>query len=261
MNKEIHKRNAFHFSCWGANPVAAASSELGSDDKGFTFIGSDGQQHPFKKGYYVSDIRIPTVVPDGKYVLGWVWYGGTGGSITGDVQQEPVPYGYFSDYWSCSYVEIRGGPMKSSYKPLFVNDMWKYSGEGCMSANDRPGVCTYEPCHTPGVYQMPAEFKGGAPKSLSPDLYGGASVPPPGGDPEPSLEERRVQRRVCKCVKKGRRCGNAEANRTKVCIGKRDGPAQPSTCKETCCKLCLDSFRMTNPEKSLCSNPKVQAVC
>ncbi|CAN8069705.1 unnamed protein product [Agarophyton chilense] len=173
MDKDVHKRNAFHYSCWGANPVQAARNELDTDRFGFTFIGSDGEQHGEPKGYYTSQIIIPNCIPDGDYVLGWVWYGGTGGSVLGNYPQAPKPWGYFGDYWSCSFVRVQGGtPLAESCHSAFVNDMSQYSDAGCMSANDEPGVCASEPCKITGRYQKPRAFKDGAqPAPLRPEYF------------------------------------------------------------------------------------------
>jgi len=68
MNKAIHTRNAFHYSCWGANPVVATQAE--KDRKHLyhiSLVGTDAQQHSFAAGYYTVDITIPPVVPDGLY--------------------------------------------------------------------------------------------------------------------------------------------------------------------------------------------------
>lgn len=188
MDKNAHAENAFYYTCWGANPQAAAANEMEKDEYGFSFIGSDGEQHSHPKGYYVMDVKIPSVVPDGKYVLGWVWYGGGGGPVEGNVQQEPMPYGYFSDYWSCAYVEISGGAaLESRHTPVFNNDMSRYSDVGCMSANDAPGVCSYEPCKVDSEFQAPRPFKdGNVPDDLTPEQFGGVS--PAGGDATPPAE-------------------------------------------------------------------------
>lgn len=162
MNKKAHTRNAFHYSCWGAKPVVARPDQLWKDQYGFSIVGNDGEQHQFVPAYYTTTFTIPPVVPDGKYVLGWVWYGGIGGPVLSNKPQKPTTFGYFGDYWSCSFVEVKGGiPLKSKYKPIFKNDMSQFSTEGCMSANDAPGVCTYEPCYVTGTYQKPRPFKNG----------------------------------------------------------------------------------------------------
>lgn len=168
MDKKVHAKNAFHFSCWGANPVPAKSNELGSDRHGFSLVGGDGKLHDGKISYLTTNITIPTVIPDGVYVLGWVWYGGMGGSLTQNTPENPFRVGLFADYWSCSFIKIEGGsPLTQRYTPRFENDMKEYWPNGCMSANSRPGVCTYEPCRMEGKIQKPFEFKNGkVPKAL-----------------------------------------------------------------------------------------------
>lgn len=173
MDKSEHEKNAFHYSCWGAHPTTATPDELGTDQYGFGLIGIDGEQHNQGPGYYTTDVTIPTVVPDGKYVLGWSWFGGIGSPIYSTEPQEPTTYGYFADYWSCSFVEIRGGDeLQSFYTPVFNNDMSQFSDEGCMAANDEPGVCVYEPCLELGSYQKPRQFKdGNSPADLTPGNF------------------------------------------------------------------------------------------
>lgn len=171
MDKEVHARNAFHYSCWGAHPVAATSSELGRDEFGFSLVGSDGRNGRHKPGYYIERAVIPSVVPDGDYILGWTWYGGTGGHVLGNEPQKPGQFSYFGDYWSCSFVRIKGGASLSRrYTPIFENSMRRFSDKGCMSFTDRPGICEIEPClKIRGKYQKPAEFRQGrTPMYLTP---------------------------------------------------------------------------------------------
>jgi len=72
MDKKIHTRNAFHFSCWGAHPKQASSNEKTRDKWGFSLVGSDGREKGVAAGYYTELITIPDVVPDGEYIFGWV---------------------------------------------------------------------------------------------------------------------------------------------------------------------------------------------
>lgn len=174
MDKSAHERNAFHYSCWGARPVASSPQDIQRDRYGFSVNGNDGAEHYFRKSFYETFVTIPPTVPDGDYLLGWVWFGGTGSKITSDGVQQPSPYGYFGDYWSCSYVRVQGGvPLQSSYTPVFLNDMKQFSVQGCMSANDSPGVCVYEPCSVTGKYQLPRAFKAGSPPPVTPAHFGG----------------------------------------------------------------------------------------
>lgn len=171
MNKAAHARNAFHYSCWGAHPVAAKGNDLERDRHGFSLVGSDGRDGKHQPGYYVERVTVPPVVPDGDYVLGWAWYGGIGGPVHDNDPQEPRDKSYFGDYWSCSFVRVRGGDrLKKRFTPVFVNGMNQFSSNGCMSFADRPGICVYEPCKgIRGTYQKPIEFKDGkTPRDLTP---------------------------------------------------------------------------------------------
>lgn len=177
MDKKAHENNAFHFGCWGADPVAAKPSEMGRDTLGFSLVGGDGKLHNLPISYYTTVITIPPVVPDGKYVLGWTWYGGIGGSIHKNLPRNPNPQGHFADYWSCSFVEIRGGePVKQKYTPVFVPAYQKYWRGGCYSMNDRPGVCIYEPCRNKGSIMKPKEFQGKTPQPLTPQNFKGSGL-------------------------------------------------------------------------------------
>ena len=98
-----------------------------------------------------------------KYVLGYVWYGGVLGDVTGNEVTKPTRFSFFTDYFSCSFVRIKGGKrLVDKVRPKFVNDMSQYSSIGCRSANDRPLICKMEPCEQPyAKYRKPAAFKNG----------------------------------------------------------------------------------------------------
>lgn len=174
MDKAVHAKNAFQYSCWGADPVPAKKSELGRDRNGFSLVGGDGKLHDMPISYYTTNITIPDVIPDGVYVLGWVWFGGLGGSINHNVPDDPHPFGLFSDYWSCSFVQIKGGnALAQEYAPVFENNMKQFWKDGCMSANDAPGICVYEPCKDVAMIQYPKSFKNGRiPDALTPENFG-----------------------------------------------------------------------------------------
>lgn len=275
MDKGVHERNAFSYSCFGATPVQAQASDLGEDKWGFSIVGNDGKKAP--TGYYTSTITIPDVVPDGKYVLGWVWYGGTGGDVSnGPYTKEPWWKGYFGDYWSCSFVEISGGnKMVSSYKPIFDNDMRQFSGEGCMSANDSPGVCTNEPCIVKGSYMKPRPFKDDeGPPALTPENFGGSRSsddtveervsldPRIGGEPaavDPESSDFKVMKGACQCIALGSRCKRRTATKTNGYCEKLTPPErQPSGCRDTCCNLCRVE---TRENRRVCSAMNVRAIC
>lgn len=179
-DKAVHAANAFHYSCWGSNIVVASGDALNPPDKyGYSMVGSDGQTHSHPKAYYKTSAEIPDVVPDGSYMLGWAWFGGVTGGVKGNFVQEPTHWSYFADYWSCSFVAVKGGkPLASSYTPKFINDMSQFSSDGCMAHANDIGLCTYEPClDRKSFYQKPAAFNGSGPKPITPENFGG-EVPP-----------------------------------------------------------------------------------
>lgn len=180
MDKNVHKKNAFHFTCWGSHAVVAARNELGRDKRGFSLVGGDGKLHSGRPGYYVTELTIPQVVPDGVYVLGWVWYGGIGGSLASNTVGDPHKTGLFADYWSCSFVEIKGGPeLQDSYTPVFKTGMSGDWSDACNSMNDRPGVCVYEPCVEKAEFMQPREFRNGAvPPALTPANFASKTTEP-----------------------------------------------------------------------------------
>lgn len=169
MDKKVHQENAFHYSCWGADAVEATQGDIQTDRFGFNIAGGDGSLHDLPISYHVTNITIPPVVPNGNYVLGWVWYGGIGGPIERNVPKNPFPFGFFSDYWSCSFVRISGGvKLERSYTPQFMNNMKSEWPKGCFSAFDEPGICKVEPCRDArGKFMVPKPFRHGAPKQLT----------------------------------------------------------------------------------------------
>lgn len=274
MDKEIHEHNAFHYSCFGATPVKAAPAERKADRWGFSIAGNDGKD--IAAGYYAINVTIPDVVPDGKYVLGWVWYGGTGGPVTNEpYKTEPWSKGYFSDYWSCSFVEVKGGaPLQSSYTPIFQNDMQAFSQKGCMSGNDAPEVCKYEPCLTTATYQKPRPFQEGKlPEQLSPSDFMGGSLPgnrlsPINADEatsqdNPFRKEKRIsyllKKRSCYCISAGERCKIGMANQTEgFCRRFTKAIDQPDICKDACCEYCTLAKSFS---PSICDNEQVRQMC
>lgn len=187
LDKVVHEKNAFHYSCWGANAVPAQPHEIPRDSQQFSLSGADGRPRNvtdpnITPSYYVTVITIPDVIPDGRYAFGFLWFGGIGGALKDNQPETPFAFGFFGDYWSCAFIEISGGnPLSTSWRPILNNDMKdRYSNweEGCHSSTDAPGKCTYEPCHTkPGNYQVPLPFKNGMyPPDLTPESFLTASA-------------------------------------------------------------------------------------
>lgn len=174
MNKAVHSKLAIHFSCWGENPKTAAPNELEKSKFGVSLVGTDGRAHKFPKGYYVTRLTIPEVVPDGKYILGWSWYGGCFNSVKGNTPQEPGTTSGFTDFWSCSFIEVRGGkPLVKEYKPVFFGSRFATPrGSACRSGSDSLGHCRKEPCKKKCEYMKPKEFQGDGPRTLTPVDFG-----------------------------------------------------------------------------------------
>lgn len=285
MDKRVHSRNAFSYSCFGAKAVKAKRKERKEDRWGFSLVGNDGsgKRHKQATGYYVSDITIPPVVPDGHYVFGWAWFGGTGGSVSNkSYKKEPFWKGYFTDYWSCSFVQVRGGkPLERKYTPVFKNDMKQFSREGCMSANDALGICTREPCIVYGKYQKPKPFKrAGGPEPLTPAHFSSNAItgksggrdplePPefvlpksPKAPPAPrrnfKIDPLKRKKYACRCIVDGERCGKKTARISGYCKRWVAPEDQPRRCVRSCCALCKLGAQET---AKLCITLKVRTAC
>lgn len=149
------------------------------DRLGFSISGGDGKFHGLKPAYYTTTVIIPNVIPDGNYVLGWVWYGGLDGTLEGLEKS----IGLYADYWSCSFIRISGGEqLQSEFQPTFTNNLKNRWEDGCLAANDRPGNCVFEPCVRNATVQIPWEFKeGNGNNTLRPEMFtsGNDVVPTP----------------------------------------------------------------------------------
>ncbi|CAN8065553.1 unnamed protein product [Agarophyton chilense] len=260
MHHNVHTRNAFHYSCWGAHPVRASPNELRKQRFGFSMVGSDGEQHRYGKGYYTTTVTIPTSVPDGDYVLGWAWFGGTGGDLkSGTSPQYPYSVGYFGDYYSCSFVRIRGGVYTPKYSPRFINDMSQYSNAGCMSSTDRPGPCAREPCRIKAFFRRPAPFvHGRSPRALTAADFGAA---PPSHHPPPRQAPRTnwaASIAACQCLASRRKCSDWHARASGgACRARSDNGAQSTQCKMLCCRMCYKH----RSKQHICWHGNVRPVC
>lgn len=148
MNKGVHEKFAFHYSCWEAGETGCdASDECGTDEQRLR---------------YQTEVEIPRVFPDGDYVLGWAWYGGTKYADGSDKAE-------FGDYWSCANVKIRGSvdndnKLAVEYAPAFIPGLNDKSKTTCKSAVNKLGMCPTEPCYAryEATWQVPAGFENGS---------------------------------------------------------------------------------------------------
>lgn len=154
MNKGVHDKFAFHYSCWEAGEVGCdANDECGTDEMRLR---------------YQTEVEIPRIFPDGEYILGWSWYGGSK-HIDGSDKAE------YGDYYSCANVEIHGSingngawqddkGHESEYTPVFIPGMNDKGLTKCKSAVNRLGVCVTEPCYAryEASWMEPAGFENGS---------------------------------------------------------------------------------------------------
>lgn len=145
MNRTAHSIMAFRYACY-------------ESDKHLCRLNTTLERRCGTDDYlYRTTVTIPTALPDGKYVLGFTWFGGLS-----------MKTSYFSDYWSCSDVHIKGGPFTQTYKPQFIPGKnvpgVSANNPSCPSAVNAMGLCTREPClGIKGKLMRPANFMGGKP--------------------------------------------------------------------------------------------------
>lgn len=143
MNKGVHNKFSFYYSCMGVGLHKC-------EDRSVDVCGNDMEGKAWQ-----SKVLVPTIYPDGVYVLGWSWYGG--GDFRG--------HSFFGDYYACSFVRIQGG---ARVTPSFGVHFNSYAGSGrCVSAVDRAGVCRREPCRVGRtMWTVPREFQGGTSSTI-----------------------------------------------------------------------------------------------
>lgn len=153
MNKGAHDKFAFHYACWEAGEVGCENGdECGTDESRLR---------------YQTEVEIPRIFPDGEYILGWSWYGGSK-YIDGSDKAE------YGDYYSCANVQIHGSidgngawqddkSHESEYTPVFIPGMNDKSKTKCKSAVNKLGVCVTEPCYAryEASWMEPAGFENG----------------------------------------------------------------------------------------------------
>eukprot|EP00178_Gracilaria_changii_P002463 TRINITY_DN1363_c0_g1_i1.p1 TRINITY_DN1363_c0_g1~~TRINITY_DN1363_c0_g1_i1.p1 ORF type:complete len:383 (-),score=50.77 TRINITY_DN1363_c0_g1_i1:197-1345(-) len=140
-DRSAHDANAFLWTCADLNEQKCDSLNYIRDC-----------QYDGKGQFYQHDVQIPAVYPDGVYVLGWAWYGGTQGHGRG---------GDFGDYFDCMYINVQGGDLEDSHTPKFEMGPSDTGRDGlCAARTNQLGDCVSEPCHgrTAGM-KMPQEFE------------------------------------------------------------------------------------------------------
>ncbi|GAB0495106.1 hypothetical protein MMPV_006404 [Pyropia vietnamensis] len=81
---------------------------------------------------YRGHLRVPSNLPDGEYVLGFVWYGG----YVGNHHSE------FGDYYDCARVRVRGGVRQTqSHTPTWAAGPGEFR-DRCRASVNRPDEFT-----------------------------------------------------------------------------------------------------------------------
>jgi hypothetical protein len=194
MDFSKHEKFAFRYACWEAGKAPCGSGEFcGTDMEGFK---------------YTANVQIPPVYPDGEYVLGWSWYGGSKFFPSNELKSsygidgESGHRSEYGDYFSCANVRIQGGmAVQDEYKPIFETgqaDRTGNDGGTCASAVNKLDKCKTEPCSAkyPVTNRVPAEFDGRSPPPIkSSDLrrnvqgsgkLGSKATPSIGPTPQPN---------------------------------------------------------------------------
>lgn len=142
-SKVYHARAAFHYACWSSGEFhcTPGSAEYWRD------CAEDRRGTAYRGG-----LRIPPHLPDGEYVLGFVWYGG----YVGDHHSE------YGDYYDCARVRVRGGVRQAgSFTPTWAPGRGEFH-DSCRASVNRVGTCWREPCKGfQGGRLKPDEFTDG----------------------------------------------------------------------------------------------------
>lgn len=159
-DKKKHRDNAFLFTCADVRVTKCSSINKKRD------CNYDAQNE-----YYRHKVTIPRNIPDGVYVLGWVWFGGG------------WRWGHFGDYYDCLFIQVKGGPLSKYHWPVFKpGPSPTRKNDRCVATVDQPGVCWREPCPGGGKwtsYMKPAEFSNGRrPKAIPTGRYNKPHKPP-----------------------------------------------------------------------------------
>lgn len=148
------RRLTFYYGCWEQGKHPCRGDQCGSD---------------LSRRAFRRRIVVPAVIPDGDYVVVFLWYGGV---------DQPRESAQFGDYISCSYVKIKGGKKlrKRPYVPFFVPGNPKKERKkrrNCMSYTSKPGACRNGGCFKINAWRRkPWPFnKGRKPAALYPKLY------------------------------------------------------------------------------------------
>lgn len=147
-----HEKMTLMHGCWesGRYNCDSKKEDCGTDKNGDAFS---------------RKVVIPSVFPNGNYVLGFVWYGGLFYNSR---------RGFFADFYSCSHVKISGGiPLGGSFQPYFEAGVGPKIKRGkCRTSADAIGQCEKTGCPKKKSFRSIASvFKGrNQPDPITPEI-------------------------------------------------------------------------------------------
>lgn len=126
-NRIAHEKGAFLWSCADSNVTHCNQNNRKRNCR----VDKNNE-------FYKKRIRIPTIYPDGNYVLGWAWYGGA---------NRFAEKGAFGDYYDCAYLRIEGGTNETKWRKKFDPAGSLFGKHGlCRATTNQLGVCWRQKC-------------------------------------------------------------------------------------------------------------------
>eukprot|EP00170_Pyropia_yezoensis_P001279 contig_5694_g1283 len=161
-----HERYAFKWGCW-------SSGRFVCNDRNRKELCIDDRLNERWAQAFSDRVEIPSVVPDGDYVLSFAWYGGVRDNAP---WRRPVRSS-FGDYYDCSYVRISGGAEQVESQPrvFLPGESTRFSNR-CVSAVNALSKCVEEPCTDDRTDDGKSLFQGG---EMVPEEFEDGAVPPP----------------------------------------------------------------------------------
>lgn len=161
FRESILQRYTFYYGCW---------------EQGIHSCGGKEKCDVDRRGQAFSALlNIPSIIPDGVYAFSYVWYGGIS---RGNLKFQ------FPDYTSCSFIEIKGGPLTETFQPTFhLRQKNNFSGierggdkyvhgSTCTAFVRRQGICVPKCDRKTTFNGLPLPFNNGVlPQLLHSKLY------------------------------------------------------------------------------------------
>lgn len=207
-SRPYHSKFTLFHTCWDAGRVRCRRERID--------CGTDRSEA------FCRDFRVPYVFPNGDYVVGYAWNGGL---------HFKKRKGWFPDYYSCSFVRVRGGTLRCNKRDAYMQYFESGGGpqvnrrDECLTSSDRLGVCNQKGCRDKrSFYTKPFPFNSrnrrDAPEPFTCDDVRDAARQ---HSAAVNMLMGNCQSKVC-CHARCRKCGGPRCNRQSVggdncCVG------------------------------------------